>query len=298
LSPPVSRILNSSLFGICVALALAAVLAVKTAGAFPSQAGVDFYQFWGVPLAKRISAATQSPYVDPQGYARVLNAISDASSSPKLHDANEFRRALEPMGTPFLYASFAIFPADYDRAMIVYASLLYLAAGAGVYVLARLRGVPRWPALWIAILVELTFRPFLLDVNVANVNSLQLASLAVLLYVAAKGPRPDNALVDGLFLGFLAVFVIFKPNTPWIALALAIHYGVTRGSRRFLVGVGVAVVFAVLAFATGAWFFHDPGSSRAGWTDRDCRSLSPTATCRSRCSGRNNRSPTGRSATD
>jgi hypothetical protein len=251
--------MSSSIVGACVALALAALLVAKATAAFPSQFGIDFYQFWGVPLAKEVSATPSSPYDDPQGYARVLNALSDASSSRKFHEANAARRNLEPMGTPFLYAAFAIFPADYDQAQIVFASLLYLAAAAGIFVLARLRGIARWPALWIAVLVELTFRPFTLDVMVANVNSLQLAFMAALLHVAVKRRYSGNALVDGLFLGFLAVFVIFKPNTPWIALAFAIHYWVTQGHRRFFAGVGVAAIFSGVAFAAGAWFFRDAG---------------------------------------
>jgi hypothetical protein len=251
--------MNSSLVGVGVTLALAAILFMKAVAAFPSQFGIDFYQFWGVPLAKKVSATPRSPYADPSGYASVLNAMSDASGSRKLRDANAARRKLEPMGTPFLYASFAMLPADFDRAQVAFASLLYLAAGAGVFVLARLRGVPRWPAVWIAILVELTFRPFLFDVKVENVNSLQLAFIAALLHVSAKRRYSGNALVDGLFLGFVAIFVIFKPNTPWIALAFAIHFWVTQGSRRFLVGVGVAAVFSAVALAAGAWFFQDAG---------------------------------------
>jgi hypothetical protein len=96
-------------------------------------------------------------------------------------------------------------------------------------------------------------------VKVANVNSLQLAFMAALLHVAVKRRYSGNALVDGLFLGSLALFVIFKPNTPWIALAFAIHYWVTQGSRRFLVGAIVAAIFAGIAFAVGAWFFRDAG---------------------------------------
>jgi Glycosyltransferase family 87 len=257
LSAWVSRIANSNLIGACVALALAALLVMKATAAFPSQFGIDFYQFWGVPLAKKVSAMPRSPYVDPPGYASVLNAMSDASGSRKLHEANAARRNLEPMGTPFLYATFSIFPDDFDQAQVVFASLLYLAAGLGVFVLARLRGVPQWPAIWISILVELTFRPFLLDAKVENVNSLQLAFIAALLHVAVKRRYSGHALVDGLFLGFLAVFVIFKPNTPWIALAFAAHYWFTQGSRRFFVGAGVAAILTGLAFAAGAWFFQD-----------------------------------------
>ena len=253
----VSRIMKSSVAGLCIALALAALLAVMAWSAFPRQPGIDFYQFWGVPLAKAVSATQRSPYADVSGYAQVLNAISDASSSRKLRDANRYRRTLEPMGTPFLYASFALFPDDYARAQALFALIQYLAAGAGVFVLARLRGIATWPSIWIALAVELTFMPFLQDVRVGNVNSLQLLFVALLLHVAVRRLYSGNALVDGLFIGLMAVFVIFKPNTPWIALAFAIHYGVAHGHRKFWVGVGMAVLFGALAFGIGAWYFDD-----------------------------------------
>jgi Glycosyltransferase family 87 len=253
----ISRIVKSSVTGACVTLALAAFLAARASADFPYQFGIDFYQFWGVPVAKEASATQQSPYADPSGYARALNAISDASSSEKLHHANSYRRTLEPMGTPFLYASFAIFPVDYDQAQALFAVLQYLAAGASVYVLARLRGIAKWPAVWIALIVELTFNPFLQDVKFGNVNSLQLAFMAALLLAATRRPRSGNALLDGLVIGLLAVFVIFKPNTPWIALAFAIHYWVTLGHRKFAIATGVAAVLAALAFGIGAWYFAD-----------------------------------------
>ena len=256
--PAISKILKSRAAGVCIALALAAYLAANAASAFPYQPGIDFYQFWGVPIAKKAAAMQQSPYVDPSRYARVLNEIADASGSDKLRQANYFRRNIEPMGTPFLYAFFSMFPEDYERAQVFFAVLVYRAGGFGIFLLARLRGLATWPAVWTALLVELTFTPFMVDVKVGNVNSLQLAFIAALIYVAARRLYSGNALVDGLFLGLLAVFVIFKPNTPWIAMAFAIHYWVVGGNRRFLVGAGVAAVLGVCALAIGAGYFNDP----------------------------------------
>lgn len=252
-----SRAMRSTAVGVVVALVLAAYLAMNAMSAFPYQLGIDFYQFWGVPVAKHAAAIPHSPYVDPPSYARVLNGISDASNSDKLHHANAFRRNLEPMGTPFLYATFSVFPEDYDRAQWLFTLAIYIAAGLGVFRLARLRGAPVWLAVWIAIVVELTFTPFMIDVKVGNVNSLQLAFIAALLYLALRRAQSGNALVDGLFLGLLALFVMFKPNTPWIALALGIHYWVVGGHRRFAIGLGVAAAFALLAFAIGAVYFKD-----------------------------------------
>ncbi len=251
-----STIMKSSTAGLAVTLLLAAALIANVMAVFPHQFGVDFYHFWGIPLVKQGTATAQSPYADPHGYARALNEIADASSNQKLRNANHYRRHIEPTATPFLYACFAFLPADYERAQALFAIIAYLAAGFGIYLLARLRALAKWPAIWLALLTELTFNPFVQDVKVGNVNSLQLAFIAALLHVAVRRRYGGNVFVAGLFIGLLTVFVIFKPNTTWIALALAIHYWVVRGSRSFFVGVGVAAVLSAVAFAIGAGYFN------------------------------------------
>jgi hypothetical protein len=122
-----------------------------------------------------------------------------------------------------------------------------------VFTLARLRGLAGWPAACVALLVMLTFNPFAQDVRSGNVNSLQLALLVALVAVSAKSLFAGNDWIDGLFLGVLALFVAFKPNTPWIALALALHYLAARGVRAFAIGAFEAVLLGAAAFAIGAW---------------------------------------------
>jgi hypothetical protein len=99
----------------------------------------------------------------------------------------------------------------------------------------------------------LTFNPFAQDVRSGNVNSLQLLLLVSLVAVSARGLFTGNDWVDGLFVGVLALFVLFKPNTPWIALALGLHYLAARGLRAFAIGALEAVVLGVGAVAIGAW---------------------------------------------
>jgi hypothetical protein len=257
-----SRMAGMRWAGPLVAIILAAMLFARAAESYPSQFGVDFYQIWGVPTAHRIVSA--SPYVDAAGYARALNAIADASDSAKLKSANRlYRESLVPMATPFYDAVFAFVPEGYEHARLLHTSLLYLAAGLGIFLLARLRGVSLWPSAWIALLVEMTFNPFLQDVRVGNVNSLQLLYVAAMLYIAAKALYPRSAALESLYLGSLAAFVAFKPNTVWIALALAVHYGVARGMRRFALGAVAALGVGLLAAACGAWFFRDAHA----WSD-------------------------------
>ena len=250
--------MRSKAVALAAALACIAALAASALALFPRQIGVDFYQFWGVPLVKAATGTPHSPYVDPAGYAQALNEMVDAQGSPKLRAVNLLRRNLEPMGTPFLYAAFAFFPPDYVLAQSLFAIVQYLATALAVFLLARLRGVATIPAIALAALAELTFNPFMQDVKVGNVNSLQLLYMAVLLYFASRRGDSGRALADGVLIGSLAVFVIFKPNTLWIAAAMALHYGITAGHRRFWTGVGVGGVLALAALAIGAWYFGSP----------------------------------------
>ena len=232
---------------------LAAWFAISAIDAFPHQLGIDFYQFWGVPLARDAASIRETPYVDRSAYARVLNAMADSSDNEKFRNANSLRRDIEPMATPFLYASFAAFPSDYESSQRLYTMLLYAAAGIAVFALARLRGLAGWPAACVALLVLLTFNPFAQDVRSGNVNSLQLAVLVALVAISSRDRFTGDDRIDGLFVGVLALFVAFKPNTPWIALALGMHYLAARGARAFAVGGFEAILLGAAAFAIGAW---------------------------------------------
>jgi len=234
------------------AAVLGLLLGLGAITTFRYQPGIDFYQFWGVPLARASANLQATPYTDGPAYAQVLNAMADASASAKLREANRQRRTLEPMGTPFLYAAFAVFPEDYPRAQALFAVIQYAAAWAAVYILARLASAAPWPAACLAFFVLLTFNPFAQDVRVGNVNSLQLLALAVLVAVSSRKVFSGNDWVDGLFVGSLALLVAFKPNTPWIAAALAVHYFFVRGPRAFAIGAAEAVLLGLAAFAVGA----------------------------------------------
>ena len=252
--PVLGRLARSRTAAAAGAALLAVLLAIGAVGAFPHQYGIDFYQFWGVPLARASANLQATPYTDGPAYARVLNAMADASGSAKLREANRHRRTLEPMATPFLYAAFAVFPEDYRRAQTIFALIQYAAAWIAVYVLARLAPAAPWPGACIAFLVLLTFNPFAQDVRVGNVNSVQLLVLAVLVAISSRKAFSGRDWLDGLFVASLAPLVAFKPNTPWIAAAFAIHYFVVRGPRAFAIGAAEAVLLGFAAFAVGALY--------------------------------------------
>ena len=236
-----------------LAIVLGAILVKDALSSLPYQFGMDFYQIWGVPVAHRVIGG--SPFREAPAYADALNTIADGSQEASLKRANHlYRDSLVPMATPLLDASFAWLPEDYDTARYVHLALLYAAAAAAVVIVAHLMGVGPGFGLAIAFLVELTFNPFAQDLRVGNVNSLQLLAIAALLWLAIRAPVRWRCLV----LPALVVFAAFKPNTAWIAAALAVQFAVTSGKRELARGVAGAVAAGVAAYAWTAWFFSDP----------------------------------------
>ena len=260
MSPPkiMARVL-----GACLALALAGFLLISAVGAFPTQDGVDFYQFWGIGAARKIELLAHSPYRDAQSYASVLNTLADESPSLKLRRANAGRRKLEPAGTPFLYACFSLLPLDYETAQAGFVALLYAAGLAGTFLLARLRGFTPLASACLALVVANAYAPFALDIIVANVNLLQLAAFAALLHAALRPPGPGSAALEAIAQSLAWVLVVFKPNVALISAAYELQRLLVNGRAPFLAAARVALAAAILAIAAGAWYF---GSAMA-WPD-------------------------------
>lgn len=245
---------------ITLAAILAVYLALGASRLFPSQHGIDLYHPWGVHQAYDVLA--RSPYTDTAGFGQWLSEASKASDSAKLKAANQFwekRRGptLEPTGTPFFYAVASILPHDFDEAQKLVALLQYLATGLAVFMLARLRGAGVGPAVVCAIFVEVTFNPFVQDVGSGNVNSLQLLLVVALIWLASRNFALDSGIVDFVYLGALALAIVWKPNIGLIATALALHHWLVRGSRGFFRGAAFAAVVAGVAFGFSAWYFGD-----------------------------------------
>jgi hypothetical protein len=248
---------------------LAALLAIGVAHLFPGQLGIDLYHPWGIPKAREAVGTT--PYADLSGYGRWFSEAAQSSTDAKLRETHTFwekRRGqtIEPTGTPLFYASFGFLPRDFARAHFVFILLQIVATAAGVFMLARLRGVRPLPAICLALLVEITFSPFVHDARSGNVNSLQFLFLASMVYAASKKLYLRHPAFDILYLGALAVFLLFKPNTGLVVLGLAIHFAVVRGPRRFLAAAVAAVVPVALAWAYSAWFFGDAGAWSEWWS--------------------------------
>jgi hypothetical protein len=104
-----------------------------------------------------------------------------------------------------------------------------------------------------------TFRPFFFDAAVGNVNSLQLAFLTAVTGLALRAASRPSRPADALYLAVLAPFVAFKPNTPWIAVAMALQQGAALGARRLAAGIAAGAILGAAAVAIGMAYFGDSG---------------------------------------
>jgi hypothetical protein len=236
------------------AVALTGYLALIAIAVFPYQPTADFYQFWGVGAVREASSIRSLPYADRGRYSAALARLASGGPSEKLQAANALRPQLDPTGTPFFYAAFAALPAEYDLAQAAFLLLSYFCAYLGVYALARLRGFTGAMAACFAAIACLTFAPFMVDIKVGNVNSLQLGAIAAFIALASRAAPTTRG--DNWAMGLLGAFVVFKPNIALVAGALAARHALA-GKVQAKGAIFAVIGLVVAAVAVGVGYFMD-----------------------------------------
>ena len=246
-------------------LALAAAhLAFTAIAYYPGHWSMDLYHPWGIPQAHEALGRSTNPYADTQRYGEYLQALARASPDASLQWIGNFwlhrtPAGIEPTGTPLFYAAHALAPRDFQAFHLLHTVLQYGAALLAVFFLARLRGAGRLAALFAAALVASAFNPFIENVRVGNVGGMQLAVLVAMIALAQARMHERSVVVDRGYLAVLALFVLFKPNTLFIAIGLAAHYAVARGARRFWIGCAIAALAVLAAAGAAALYFGSAG---------------------------------------
>jgi hypothetical protein len=216
--------------------------------------GHDFYHYWGVATAQRLSGYTLgSPYPHREEYARILNEFAETSTDPTLKATNAFRRELDLTGTPLLYAFFSFLPTDYapaltsfNRAQIVSLWLATLLLG----VLLRLNLFWMPP---LAFLLALFYFPFTADLANGNLNSFQflfvtLCGIGCNGAIHSTGRR--SLLLASATTAALAVLFLLKPNVGLVCalLLVTLWLGLERMHFWTAVALGCGVSLLSLAF--------------------------------------------------
>jgi hypothetical protein len=253
--------LRSLLAAAIVATAL--LVAALCRERFSQSIGIDFYQYWGVGRAVRLSHdSLGSPYTPEGGarYAGALGPFAQDTADLRLRTVASWRNSsgFDLTATPFLYAVFAFIPAGgYTRTLGLFTFFEAFSFLAGVVSLARLFGRGWFAAGLLALLLLAAYDPIASDLRVANIAGLQLLAIASALRLATVR-RPKVAQGAGL-LSLLALATLLKPNLLLITVALALSACLRLPPRTLARATLVAAVVGIAAIALSSLFFGSAG---------------------------------------
>jgi hypothetical protein len=215
--------------------------------------GVDFYQFWVV--GQTLSRPGINIYSDEDRTRLGAEFLEKArqTGDPRRIVVAEYRKKLETYSSPFLYTLFRLgSTGDFEADLRNYRRLLLVCLTLGVVVLARLLHHSWETTLGALAIFSAWFGPFASDLKVANVNSLQLAALAVYLWTTSRLRWRRRDLIGGALLGLL---VAFKLNLVFVPGLQALHWTLTGQIRRLLLVTIGAVLGGTLAIGMAAASF-------------------------------------------
>lgn len=168
-----------SVVPILILLMLTSLAAPQLVGRVSESIGVDFYNFWGVPVALRLTGDTLgSPYTNGQRYHAVLKEYAATANQPKLRSASRFWSGPDFTGSPLLYSVFTLVSSDYTFSLGVFQTLQILTFLGACLLVGSLHRWNPFPLLCLALLCLLIYQPLLSDLRVGNLGSWQLAALA------------------------------------------------------------------------------------------------------------------------
>jgi len=235
---------------------------------------VDFYNFWAVPTAQRLSGHTLgSPYPAVARYGEFLKRyVAQVPDDVRLFRSTVFwygnpeERLVRRNNTPLLYTAFGILPESYSTAAAVFRW-----TGMGLFVttvlmLGYLYGVRPFHSAVVGLTLLLIFFPAHRDLSFGNVNVFLLFALTVLLTlyrfldrVSASGRPVFSAL---LATGIVMV-VMLKPVMFLPCLLLALLFGFHATIQDRIAATSAGLVAFLAGMAGPSWFFR----SWAVWQD-------------------------------
>jgi hypothetical protein len=248
---------------ILVLVLLASFALPQTIAGFASAIGIDFYHFWGVPVAMRLTGHTLGgPYRQGERYESVLRGYASTVAEPRLRSVQRFWAAPDFTATPLLYQAFGVVSDDYSFSLAVFRGLQVVSFLAACLLLGYLDRFDAFLLLCLALISLVLYQPLLSDLRVANLGCLQLAALAGAAALASAVARARSASWHGglaaLLFVVLAALTLCKPNVLLVSVLLAVHVAVRHGSRVFvqsaLAGaVATALLLVLPCLYFGSW---------------------------------------------
>lgn len=230
--------------------------------------GIDFYHYWGVAKAQQLSRGRlPSPYLDPSRYSNVLNQYVTTVTDKRLQGANAYRQKLDLTGTPLLYSAFSVLPQNYSNALKTFQAVQIIAFVVAISLVGLLSKI-RVFLLPIALILSASFHPFMLDVRVANLSSIQLLTITLLTLFVEKSSNNTSKshLINSIALVFCLILVnLLKPNLLLISLSLGISFLCRYGIPKLKLILAFTITLLTLILVTSPQAFFNAGNVWQDW---------------------------------
>ncbi len=224
---------------------------------------IDFYQFWAVAgAAEALPGESVYALATGERLARILLERAAETESTARRAVARFRaHRIDAVSTPFFYACFrAVRTGDYDTDLRRYRLGSLVAFVLATLLVGHLVGCT--PATTLAALAFFlwAFPPLRFDLAEGNVNAVQLAMLALLLWLRRDPDRAWRTVAAGCV---LSLAVLFKPNLAMVAALLVLGWGFLGRKRDILRAALGAALGVAIAVAASAWLL----GATASWGD-------------------------------
>ncbi len=241
-------------------LLLQQVFVMVWGGRHNQSIGLDFYQFWlggrAATLMHGTSIYSSQGRAEVKGIAASL-LLAQPGPASKLYRASARREVPELFSTPLLYSFFdAISTGDYERDLTHDHVMILACTSAAIITLALLAGHPLAMGMLLLVLTLLLSRASAADFIVGNVNSIQLALLALFLLLQRSSKSRARIAAGAV----LALAILFKPNLIFVALLVVLWRLVRRQWRSLAllilgggVGILLSVLFSIRLFSPVDW---------------------------------------------
>ncbi|MBZ5640216.1 MAG: DUF2029 domain-containing protein [Acidobacteriia bacterium] len=243
-------------------------------------ASIDFFHYW---FASRAVSERMVPDIYSDEGRRLLSQrsleLAAASRSQQLHKAATAvakfnNNEVHTTGTPFAYCFFGLFSTgEYRRDLSAYALFCTACLAVSILVLCRTLGFSLAASL-VILVVTATSAPLNSEILVGNVNQIQLALLAAIVWLQSR----RQSLWADLLTGAVGVTAaMFKPNLALVGVTLAAVWACNRrldklgrvalgGAAGAALVAGISMLYFGSANCFGQWLQNVPRLMRNDYT--------------------------------
>lgn len=226
--------------------------------------GIDFYQYWGVGMAHKVSGGVlSSPYVNLEQYDSILDSVAAASNDRRLNIANSVNHnsykkySLEMNATPLTYAVFALLPQNYSLSYGIFLGIRVILFLIALYLLSPPQTVSSQVVLTGVLLVAF-YQPMASDARVGNLGMMQLFSAVALSYYCnyyLNRPSQTVLFPSIVMLSSLVFLVLLKPTFALIALAITASMAFQITTKRLAKAAMFAGISGIILFIIPCIYF-------------------------------------------